>query len=127
MIKANTLKPLETGYGDSRVIFHLRMISVAEEDSVQQKFNDISDSDTDKWQKQFEICRDALGEFSTEMPQRLERVKGEFTRVPLVEKAETPTAAIDAFFKERTIENERVIRDAYWLFKSQLASDSRFL
>lgn len=127
MIKPNSIKPIEIGFGDSKVIFHLRMISVAEEDAVQQKFNDIADSDTEKWQKQFEICRDALGEFSIEMPQRLEKEKAEFKRVPLVEKAETPQAAIDQFFKERTIENERVVRDAYWLFKSQLASDSRFL
>jgi hypothetical protein len=127
MIKPNTLKPIEIGFGESKVIFHLRMISVAEEDAVQQKFNDISDSDTDKWQKQYDVCRDALGEFSVEMPQTLLKEKAEFKRVPLVEAAETPTAAIDVFFKERTIENERTIRDAFWLFKSQLASESRFL
>ena len=127
MIKPNTLKPIEIGFGDSKVIFFLRMISVAEEDAVQQKFNDIADSDTEKWQKLFDVCRDALGEFSTDMPQRLEKEKGEFKRVPLVENAETPTDAIDIYFKERSIENERVIRDAYLLFKSQLGSDSRFL
>lgn len=127
MIKANTLKPIEIGFGDSKVIFYLRMISVAEEDSISQRFNDIADADTDKWQKQFEICRDALGEFSTEMPQQLEKERAEFKHVPLVEKAETPSAAINAFFKQRTIENERVIRDAYALFKQQLSSESRFL
>lgn len=127
MIKANTLKPIEVGYGDSKVIFFMRMVSIAEQDEVEQKFNDISDTDTEKWQKEFQICRDCLGAFSSEMPQRLEKEKGEFVRVPLVENAATPTDAIDKFFKERTIENERVVRDAYRLFKAQLSPDSRFL
>ncbi len=127
MIKPNKLKPIEIGFGESKVIFFMRMISVAEESEVQERFNEIADADFDKWQKQFEICKSALGEFSEAMPQRLEKEKGEFKKVDLVEGAETPSSAIDAFFKERTPENERVIRDAFWLFKGQLTSESRFL
>lgn len=127
MIKPNKLKPIEIGYGESKVIFYLRMISVAEESELTDRFTAIADADFEKWQKQFDVCKNALGEFSEQMPERLEKEKGEFKKVPLVDIAETPTAAIDQFFKERTIENERVIRDAYWLFKSQLASESRFL
>lgn len=127
MIKPNTLKPIETGFGESKVIFHLRMISLAEQSAIELRFNDIADSDTEKWQKQFEITRSALGEFSSEMPQRLEKEHGEFVKKPLVEEAETPTVAIDKFFAERTIENERVLNDAYLLFRSQLSPSARFL
>lgn len=125
-MKQNKLKPIEIGFGDDKVIFHLRMISVAEEDSVQQRFNDVAD-DFDKWQKEFEICRDAICEFSIEMPERLEKENGEFKKVALVEDTLTPEEAIGKFFAERTVENERVIRDAFWLFKRQLAPEARFL
>ena len=127
MIKSSKLKPVEIGFGESKVVFFMRMISVAEQDSIEMQFNDISDADTDRWQKEFEICRTALGEYSSEMPKRLEKEKGETLHVDLIENAESPTAAIDAFFKERTAENERVIRDAYQVFKRQLSPEYRFL
>ncbi len=125
MSKSNHLKPIEIGYGDEKVIFHLRMISIAEEETISRKFADLADS-TEKYQKEFEICKEALGEFSISMPQRLEKVKGEFVKKPLAE-AETAAGAIDTFFKERTPEKERIVRDAYFMFKRLLSPDGRFL
>lgn len=125
MSKSNHLKPIEIGYGENKVIFYLRMISIAEEDTVSRKFSDLTDS-TEKYQKEFEICKEALGEFSVRVPQRLEKEKGELKRVPLTND-DTATGAIDAYFAERTAENERIVRDAYFLFKRLLAPEGRFL
>lgn len=126
-MKANSLKPIESGYGDDKVIFFLRMISIAEEDEYNVKFNDISDSDSEKYPKTFAILKEALGEFSTEMPVKLEKVKGEFVRVPLVKDAQTPAEAINAAFNQRTIENERTVLSVYNRFKNQLSPETRFL
>jgi hypothetical protein len=126
-MKPNNLKPIKIGYGDDKVIFYLRMISLAEEEDYNAKFNDITDSDTEKYQKTFDILKEALAEFSTQIPDKLEKVKGEFVKLPLIEKAESPLQAINEYFGQRTIENERVIRGAYNVFKSQLYPESSFL
>jgi len=125
MSKSNELKPIEIGYGEEKVIFHLRMISIAEEETTTRKFTDIADS-TEKYQKEFDICKEALGEFSVSMPQRLEREKGELVRRPL-NNAETPGGAILQHFSERTAQNERIVRDAFFMFKQMLAPAARFL
>jgi hypothetical protein len=124
-MKSNQLKAIQIGYGEDQLIFHCRMISVAEEESYDAKFNDIADSDTEKHEKQFELCKEALGEFAAEMPQKLVKKKGEFVKEPLGDG--TPYDAINAVFKERTPENERIIRRAFSLFKAQLDPDIRFL
>lgn len=125
MIKPNKLKPIEIGFGESKIIIYPRMASIAEENDVQERFNEIADADHEKWQKQYEICREALGEFSEEMPATLVKEKGEYKPVKL--EGNTPTDALNKFFAERTVENERTVRDAFWLIKSQWSSDSRFL
>lgn len=126
-MQTSKLKPIEIGYGDEKVIFHQRMISVAEEEEWNGKFNDLADVEEGKHEKQFQLCKDALAEFAAEMPEKLVKVKGETQRVPLLENAESAQAAIESYFAERTAENERVIRDAYFLHKRQLSPDSRFL
>ena len=93
----------EVGYGKDKTRFDLRMISVAEENSVQQKFNDLADSDSDKSGKEYRICLDALVEFSEN------------------------GAEIREKFAEMTLKNERIIRGAFQQFRLALSPDINFL
>lgn len=119
------MKPIEIGF-EQKVIFYPTMISQAEEDALTRRLRDAADDEVDKYKNEFEICREALGEHSEKMPERLEEIKGEFTALPLTD-AETPAQAIADYFKERTPENERIIRDAYFLWREQLRPNARFL
>lgn len=112
----NELKPIEIGYGDNKFVFYLRAISVAQEDELTDKFNEVSD-DFDKYQKEFELCRSALGEFSVKMPDKVFKEKGGTVKIPLDDK-ENISDAVNSFFGERTIENERIIRNAFAAFRS---------
>lgn len=119
-MKSQPLKSIEIGYGEEKVIIHPGMISVAEQDDVQQRLNDVADTDTEKYQKEFEICREALEEFSAQPAEKLIKEKGEYKRVPL-------EGGLTKHFAERTVENERVVRGAYQLFLQQLQPEARFL
>lgn len=120
------MKPIEIGFDNNKVVFYPRMISVAEEDALTRKLRDAADEEVDRYKNEYEICREALGEYSEKMPERFEEKQGEITRVPLTDAA-TPAQAIADFFKERTPENERIVRDAYYLFREQLRPSARFL
>lgn len=119
-MKPINLKPIEVGYGDEKVIIHPRMISVAEQNSVHEQLTDIADTDTEKYQKEFQILRDALDEFSAQPAERLEKVKGEFKRLPI-------EGGLAAHFANRTNESERIVRKAYELFVEQLSPDGSFM
>lgn len=121
------LKPIEIGYEDRKFVFHLRMVSVAEESDYDQRFADIAESDPNKYDREFQLCKQALGEFSIGAPEKVITEKGKPKRVPIDSKAESSLAAIEKAFAERTPENERLIRRAYSIFKSQLDPDIRFL
>jgi hypothetical protein len=127
MIKPVQLKSFKVGYGDDLVVFHPRMISLAEQTEAAQRFNDIADGDDQKYQKEFDIQIEAIAEWSNEQPQRLVKEKAEFKRVPLVEDSESTLDALKRFFGDRTAENERVIRAAYNAFINQCAPDVSFL
>lgn len=119
-MKPVTLKPIEIGYGKDKIVIFPRMISVAEQEDVQSKFTDIADTDTEKYQKEFEICRNAIDEFSERTVCRLEKDKGEYQHL-VIEGGAT------AHFADRTTENERVVREAYQLMLGQMRPESRFL
>lgn len=119
-MKQVDLKSFEVGFGENKVIVHPRMISVAEQDEVQSRFNDIADTDTEKYQKQFEICREALDTFSSQPAERLIKEKGEFKRVAI-------EGGLNQHFAERTPENERIVREAYQLVLAQMRPESRFI
>jgi hypothetical protein len=126
MLKAK-LTSFKIGYGDDQVVFHPRMASIAEFDDVQLKLNDIKDSDEEKYQKQFDICIEAIAEWSSETPQKLVKEKGEFKRVDLVENPESSLDALKRYFAQRTPEGERIIREAYQLFLVGMRPESSFL
>lgn len=114
------MKPLEIGYGENKIIIYPKMISVAEQDDFQQQLNDLADTDTEKYKKEFEICRAALESMSEKPAEKLVKEKGEFKKVKI-------EGGLSAHFLERTIENERVVRDAYQIVLSQMRPESRFL
>lgn len=120
IMKQNSLKTIVIGFGDNKVHIHPRMISVAEQDDIQNRFNDIADTDTDKYQKEFEICREALETFSSKPAEKLVKEKGEYKAVPL-------DGGLAAHFAERTPENERTVRSAYQLLLQQMQPEASFL
>lgn len=126
-MKPDKLQPIECGYGDDKFIFHLRMISLAESDAIDARLAEILPKDADRYDRQFQILRDVLGQFSCDAPQRVVMKNGEAVTVPLVEKAGTPAEAINTAFAERTARSERVVRTVYNVFFSQLTPDYRFL
>jgi predicted nucleotide-binding protein (sugar kinase/HSP70/actin superfamily) len=109
------MKPIEIGYA-TKYIFYPKMISVAQEDEISQKLRDAPA--TDKYQKEYEICLEALTVHAEKPAVKLVKEKGELVAKDIQTAEE---------FKERTTENERLIRDAFGLFKAQLSPDSRFL
>ncbi len=119
-MKPVTLKPIEIGYGDEKIVIRPRMMSVAEQDELTAQFADISDTDTDKYQKEFEICRDALDAFSAQPAAQLVKEKGEYKRVPI-------EGGLTKHFADRSIEAERVVREAYQLVLLQQRPESRFI
>ena len=119
-MKPVTLKPIEIGYGDEKIVLYPRMFSVAEQQEVADRLTDVADTDTEKYQKEFEICRDALDEFSDKPAAKLVKAKGEFKHEPI-------GGGLKTHFAVRTLENERVVREAYQLFLVQTRPESRFL
>lgn len=118
-MKPIKLKKFEVGFGDERIVFSPRMISVAEQNSVHEQLSDIAATDTDKYQKEFEVLRDALDDFAAEPTERLEKIKGEFKRLPI-------EGGLKTYFAERNLVNERIVRRAYELFIEQLSPESSF-
>lgn len=118
----NKLRPIEVGYRDEKLVFHLKMISVEQEDAILQRFAEVSDKDTERFTKRFEIYKDAVAEAACEMPVLTKNGKS----APLAKEG-TPAAAILEHFRERNTENERIIRAAYVLFRSELEPDASFL
>ncbi len=114
------MKTLEIGFGENKIVIQPRMASVAETDDIARQLNDIAETDTEKYQKEFEICRAALDEWSAQPAEKLEKIKGEYKRVPL-------EGGLAAHFAIRNDENERVVRDAYQIVISQMRPESRFL
>jgi hypothetical protein len=89
---------LSVGYKSEKPIFHLRMISVMEEQEFFQRFSDIADNDTEKAEKTYQILVDGLKAFASDFPQKTEIVEGKETKVLLIEKAVSPSDAIAKYF-----------------------------
>lgn len=90
------------GYKHELPTFHLRMISMAEENAFNARFVDIADKDPAKDDKQYQIKVDALADWSVQMPTRKE--DGE--DIPLMNGQPTPAATIKAYFAEKSTDKE---------------------
>ena len=127
MIKPRNLKPIKGGYDDSKVAFYPRMISQAELDAVEQQLSEAAAETVDKHQKSFEIKRQAIADWSTKLPEEIVTEKGVSKLVPLVKVFAGIPDAMNQFFAERTIENERTISAVYNAFVSLQAAEVDFL
>jgi hypothetical protein len=114
---------LRVGYEGESLAFHLRMISMAEEQRYTQRFIDIVDSDPEtKSEKEYQILVDAISNWSVEVPTKKD-VAGKDE--PIAEG--TPSEAIRRYFAERSDEKERILNTAYMSFKARLAPSVSFL
>jgi hypothetical protein len=113
----NTTHKLEIGYGAEKVIFSLRTMSLQEEDRYTSKRTDISENDDERYLKYYELYKDALGEFSTEIPTLNGKPIGKGSAVEVIQE----------YFKERSPEKERLARLAYLAYRNSLEPEYRFL
>lgn len=114
------LKSFEIGYGDNKIRIHPKMVSVETADEFQRQLNDIADSDSDKNEKEFQICRAAIDAFSDRPAEKLVSDKG-------ASKAVAIEGGLTAHFPARTPESDRIVRNAYQIIQSQFMPDSRFI
>ena len=107
------LKPFEVGY-DKKYTFQMGMISLADEEEISDRLLASMNDGKKDAQKEYEIYRESLDKFKVGP---ITALNGKGTKEIVVADE----------FKDRTAKNERIIRDAYSIFKSQLAPESRFL
>ena len=127
MFKPRKLKPIKIGFDDQKVAFFPRSVSQAEYDDVELALSEAKAETVDKYQRIFEIKRTAIADWSAEMPQEIVKEKGENKLVPIGEKSESFGDAINRFFAHRTVENERVINQAYTAYVSMQQPEIDFL
>jgi len=124
-MQAETIS-LRVGYKNTKVTFHLRVISLEDETLYTQRYNEIKE-DSDQYEKEYRCMLDALGQWSAEMPTYQGGVDdtGKPIEVPLGEG--TYLEALRDFFKERTNQSERIIRATIISYRNQLTPDVSFL
>lgn len=119
------------GTGSGKIIFHMRVISVAEELKLRQRWTALTDEE--KGEKNFEINVDALANYSIRNPviekqythdhdAAQDRVEQESLM-----KGSSPAEAVRNLFSTRSNHSERYAETAVrmWLLKLQL--DASFL
>lgn len=115
MLKTRKLKPIKAGYDDNKLAIYPRTVSRAELDDVEQQLAEASAETVDKYQKAFEIKRQAIGDWSDGMPAEIVRDKGEDTLVPIGEGKDI-ASAVNAYFADRSIEAEHIVNAIYGAF-----------
>lgn len=106
-------------HGDEEIIFHLRSISVAEENRYTSRYSEISDLDSDerRAEQEYEILTDSLASWSEKAP----TIKLAGKEAPVGENgSESPAAAVTAYFAERTNEKERTAQQVILQFRRKL-------
>lgn len=114
---------LGVNFANENLIFHLRMISLNEEQELRQRYAEILPDDVGKEQKYYRVIIDALKEFSVDYPQKYERDK----KVLLVEGAKSPAAAIEDYFGEMTIAKERLANGLFLSYRERMQPTVIFL
>lgn len=106
-------------HGDEEVIFHLRSISLAEENRYTARYAEISDLDSDekRAEQEYAILTDVLADWSSVAP--TVKINGkEEDGEGSVEI--TPALAVKAYFEERTPEKERTAQQVVLQFRRKL-------
>lgn len=125
-MKPANLKAFKIGYGDEKVAFYPRMATDAEMEIVNQQLMNVADDDG-KDKRIFEIKREAIAEWSGEMPKKVVKEKTETKFEDLVENPESASDALKRYFSDPTAENEKVIRTAYNAFVNLMQPEVDFL
>lgn len=114
------------GYGAEKITFHLRMVSMAEEQRYTQRFADLVDTldSEERAKKEYAILVESLVNWSSAMPVR----RGEDTKDLDVALGEgTLAEAIHAYFDERTDTKERILNATVVAFRNRLTPEVSFL
>lgn len=125
MIKARNLKPIKAGYDDDKIAVYPRAVSRAELDSVELALAEAGADTVEKYQKAFEIKRQAIADWSSEMPATVTVEKGESKLVP-IGKGDI-AHEVNTYFAARTIENEHVVHRIYGALVGMQSVDVDFL
>jgi len=112
-------------YDGREVVFHLREISVAEENRYSARFLSIPDRESDerKAEMEYDIFVDAISSWSQD-PVTVRDANG--TETPLYADAATPAESVRMFFEERTPINERIAPTLIGKYRMKLQPDVVF-
>lgn len=114
------MKPLEIGYGDEKIVIFPKMISVAVQEDVERQLSEQAETDPLKYEKNFAIRRDALDAWSVKPAVKVVKKDGKCIH-------EEIKGGLKTLYAEMTIENERIVTDAFTIVLNQLRPDGRFL
>lgn len=110
-------------HGDEEVVFHLRSISVAEENRFTTRYAEINDLDSDekKAEQEYQIATESLAAWSEKNP-TVKRGGKELAAGDegSLAGSESPAAAVTAYFAERTNEKERTAQQVMLQFRRRL-------
>lgn len=102
------------------IIFHLRSISVAEENRYTTRYTELSDLDSNekKAEDEYNILAESLASWSEAAPTI--KVSGKEVEPPDNFGSESPAAAVTAYFAERTNEKERIAQQVVLQYRRKL-------
>lgn len=107
------------------ITFHLRMISIVEENALRQKMFGLTEDE--KAEKSYQNNVDMLADLTAEHPDVLEEdAKGNKRSMPF-EFQNSPSGAVKAFFAEKSILKERIAEYAVRGYFLKLVPDISFL
>jgi hypothetical protein len=109
-------------YGDEVVVFHLRSISVAEENGYTNRFLDLStnESTESKAKKEHDIFVDSIASWSDIGPTSAEQTQDGVKFVPLFSETETPADAVRKYFENSDAEKSRIAIQVVLAFRQKL-------
>jgi hypothetical protein len=109
-------------HGDEEIIFHLRSISVAEENRYTSRYAEINDLDSDEKRadQEYEILTEAIASWSEQNPTVKRGGKELAADEGSLAGSESPAAAVKAFFAERTNEKERTAQQVVLQYRRKL-------
>lgn len=105
-------------HGAEEVVFHLRSISVAEENRFTARFASISDSESEETKalQEFEILVDSIASWSEKEP----TIKKNGVVVDPEQQFESPAQAVKAYFEKPSNEKERTAQQVILQYRRKL-------
>lgn len=108
------------GYGEKIAFFHLRAISIAEEDKFSARFAETKDlPDAEKSKAEADICIDAVAAWSAKAPSK--EVDGKFVSLFSEKEAADTKAAVKLFFGQAGDDDaERMANQVIMAYQTRL-------